>query len=275
MRTSIESASLTPTASDSVCATLNAALAGQQESFFVLLESSATLSEHALYWVAREIAQHPAADLMFSDEDRLADDGKRRDVKFKSDWNPALMLSCNAFGHLGVYRKSLVTKVGAFRSEFAERYDYDLVLRCARATTPERIRHIPRVLYHSGYPTRATLAGAAAELEASSATWETGRKAIEEHLRSGGVNATVQRAGLSDYQVEYALPAQPPHVSIILPSRCEPHLLEPCLNSLLTRTTYANFDVLLMVNERHRQASEQIEGARAVCQFVARARADL
>ena len=99
---------------DGVCAILNNALADAAGEHFVLLENSATLSEYALFWVAREITQHPTVDLIFSDEDRLSDDGQRCDVKFKSDWNPALMLSCNAFGHLGAYRKSLVGKVGGF-----------------------------------------------------------------------------------------------------------------------------------------------------------------
>ena len=79
------------------------------------------------------------------------------------------------------------------------------------------------------------------------------------------MNATVRRNGVSDYQVEYALPAEPSHVSILVPSRCEPRLLEPCLRTLLTRTTYAHFDVLLIVNERHRPAAERIE---ALTQFA-------
>ena len=250
---------------DGVCAILNNALADAAGEHFVLLENSATLSEYALFWVAREITQHPTVDLIFSDEDRLSDDGQRCDVKFKSDWNPALMLSCNAFGHLGAYRKSLVGKVGGFCPGFAESFEYDLVLRCARATTPNQIRHIPLVLYHSRYQTQAASAGADIASEVSNAAWETGRKTIEQHLHHTGVNATVRRNGVSDYQVEYALPAEPTHVSILVPSRCEPRLLEPCLRTLLTRTTYAHFDVLLIVNERHRPAAERIE---ALTQFA-------
>jgi hypothetical protein len=67
---------------------------------------------------------------------------------FKPAWNPALMAGQNAFCHLGVYRRSLVERVGRFREGLEGAQDHDLALRCADATTPERIRHIPRVLYH-------------------------------------------------------------------------------------------------------------------------------
>ena len=191
---------------DGVCAILNTALAEAAGEHFVLLENSATLSEYALFWVAREIAQHPTADLIFSDEDRLSDDGQRCDVKFKSDWNPALMLSCNAFGHLGAYRKSLVGKVGGFRPEFAERYDYDLILRCAQATNPAaNSAHSA-----SSLPFQTPSPGGRGRRRVRKLKlvrwWETGRKAIEQHLRDSGVNATVERGSDNAYQVEYALP---------------------------------------------------------------------
>jgi hypothetical protein len=58
--------------------------------------------------------EHPEADLIFSDEDRIDTDGKRFGVQFKPAWNPAMMLSTNAFGRLGVFRKSLIERLAAF-----------------------------------------------------------------------------------------------------------------------------------------------------------------
>ncbi len=173
------------------------------------------------------------------------------------------MLSCNAFGRLGAYRKSLVHQVGGFRPECAPHHEYDLVLRCAAATAPERIRHVARILYHRALDA-ADAEGASGTSPSTASTantsaWATGRMVIDQHLQACGVRASVDRSkARSAYQVEYALPARPGRVSILLPSRCEPHLIDPCLNSILTRTTYDRYEVLLAVNERHRSAAEAV-----------------
>src|SRR5436190_10358914 len=126
----------------------NSALALASGQFIALMDADDALPEHALYWVAKEIIAHPDADLLYSDEDKIDEQGKRFDPNFKTEWNPALMLSQNAFSHLGVFRKSLVERLGAFRLGLEGSQDHDLVLRCALQTSAKRIRHIPRILYH-------------------------------------------------------------------------------------------------------------------------------
>lgn len=131
-----------------ISANSNTALTLASGEFIALLDSDDELSEHALFWVAHEINRYPNVDLIYSDEDKISEEGIRFNPYFKPDWNPALMLSQNTFSHLGVYRYSLVKKVGGFREGFEGSQDHDLVLRCSEETTPERIRHIPRILYH-------------------------------------------------------------------------------------------------------------------------------
>src|SRR5207237_6960550 len=116
--------------------------------YVALLDADDLLSEDALFWVAEAISAHPEVDLIYSDEDKLGAEGHRFDPHFKTAWNPALMLSQNAFSHLGVFRRALVEKVGRFRQGYEGAQDHDLLLRCASATAADRIRHIPRVLYH-------------------------------------------------------------------------------------------------------------------------------
>ena len=135
----------------------------------------------------------------FPTKTRSRSDGKRFGPYFKSAWNPALMLSQNAFSHLGVFRRSLVQAVGGFRKGYEGSQDYDLVLRCAERTNPDRIRHIPRVLYHW----RALPGSTASAAAAKSYAWEAGRKAIAEHLQRLGVSAQVKPALQSYYQVDY------------------------------------------------------------------------
>ena len=86
--------------------------------------------------------------MIYSDEDQIDDMGQRHTPYFKTDWNEDLMLGHNLFGHLGVYRRTLLERIGGFREGYQGSQDYDLTLRSARATTPDHIHHIPSVLYH-------------------------------------------------------------------------------------------------------------------------------
>ena len=218
--------------------------------YVALMTANDELSAQAFYWVVKEVAAYPIVDLIFSDEDKINCEGKRYDPWFKPDWNPAMMLSQNAFGNLGIYRRSLVDKVGGFRPGYEGRHDYDFVLRCASETSPERIRHIPRILFHR----RANDAHAAADV-----AWKAGRQAIEEHLLRANIQATVNCACQCSYQVEYAVPLPPPRVSLLIATTGNVKLLEPCLRSILKLTSYQNFEVLLLVNERHEDNLKKTE----------------
>jgi Glycosyl transferase family 2 len=91
--------------------------------------------------------------------------------------------------------------------------------------------------------------------------WQAGRRAI--HLEKRGLRATVGRAPLEQYQVEYEMPVPPPRVSILVPTTGNPSLLQPFLGSVLSRTTYENFEVLLLVKEIHEHDPDRAELLRA------------
>jgi glycosyltransferase involved in cell wall biosynthesis len=236
-----------------ISANSNSALSVATGDFIALMDADDLLPEDALYWVAEEINAHPDVDLIFSDEDKINIEGRRYDPYFKPDWNPALMLSQNAFTHLGVYRRSLVKKLGGFRLGFEGSQDHDLVLRCAGATESSKIRHIPHILYHW----RAIPESTASRPEAKPYVWDAGARAIEDHLARNGVKGKVTRALNIFYQVSYEPPDEWPKVSVVMPSGCKLDLLRPCLSDLLARTTYPNFEVLLTVNEIRFQNEEK------------------
>ena len=236
-----------------ISANSNSALTLAQGEYIALLDSDDILPNHALYCIAEEINAHPEADLIFSDEDKINEQGRRFEPYFKPDWNEALMLSQNAFSHLGVYRRSLVEQVGGFRVGFEGSQDHDLLLRCAELTSPARIRHIPRVLYHW----RAIAGSTAASANVKPYAWAAGARAIEEHLVRKGIAGKVSRAVGGYYQVNYQPVPETPKVSILMPSACRLELLRPCMTALLERSTYPNFEVLLAVNEiRFRDPSQ-------------------
>jgi GT2 family glycosyltransferase len=226
----------------------NTALTLATGEFIVLMDSDDELPPHALYWVAHEINDHPSVDLIYSDEDKIDTNGRRYDPYFKPDWSPALILSQNFFSHLGVYRRSLVERVGGFREGYEGSQDHDLVLRCADSTSPTSIRHIPRILYNW-----RSIPGSTAStqgIDAKPYAWHAGVRSIEDHLERNKIKARVLPAFTQYYQVDYCNDTDPqPKVSVIMPSACNLRLLQPCLEALLSRTTYQNFEVLLAINE--------------------------
>src|SRR5205809_4046795 len=130
------------------------------------------------------LQMHPDADLIYSDEDKLTDDGCESPV-FKPDWSPDLFRSHNYIGHLTAIRRRLVQKVGGFRSEFDSAQDYDLFFRIIEQT--DRIHHVPRVLYHW----RRSSNSSAISVRQKPGQFEAGRCAVQEHLQRKGVRALV------------------------------------------------------------------------------------
>jgi GT2 family glycosyltransferase len=227
----------------------NAALSLSVADFVAFIRPGDTLSRDALYWIAREIILAPDCDLIFSDEDQVDRHGVRSDPWFKPDWNPALMLSHNAFGQLGIYRRGLLEIAGRFRWKFEESAQHDLVLRCSSRTSPDRIRHIARILYHRFKPNARTV---------TPDEREAGRRAIEEHLVRTGASGKARTLRELGFQVTYQVPSPPPPVSVIIATTAQSHLLERCLDSL-RQTTYESYEVLLLVNESHRALPERAE----------------
>jgi GT2 family glycosyltransferase len=223
----------------------NSALALAEGSFIALLDHDDQLPEHALYMIAATLAEQPELDLIFSDEDKIDTQGKRFDPYFKSDWNPDLMLSQNMFSHLGVYRRSLIEAIGGFRAGYEGSQDYDLVLRASARTTPERIHHIPHILYHW----RAIPGSVALRSGEKNYAVENGRRAIADHLEQSGIAATVAASAVADYhRVRYPVPQPAPLVSLIVPTTGKVDILRICVTGILERTDYAPLELIIVPN---------------------------
>ncbi len=240
-----------------VCAATNTALEQASGEFVCLLDHDDVLHENALYEVAAEILAHPEADIIYSDSDSMDDHGHRFDPYFKPDWNYDLMLGLNLISHLGVYRRSLVEAVGGMRTGYEGSQDYDLALRVAELTKPERIRHVPAILYHWR---RSTLRESFSD-RALEQCVEAARAAIAEHLRRRGVEATLQPSHkISNFtRVVYALPAPAPLATVGVVAAGQAEHLVACLSAVLFRTSYSPVEVLVL-----RQPSEDAETCTAL-----------
>lgn len=226
-----------------ISAASNSALALAQGEWIALLDHDDVLAEHALFWVVDAINRHPACRLIYSDEDKIDEVGVRSDPYFKCDWNPDLFYSQNMFSHLGVYHADLVREIGGFRTGLEGSQDYDLALRCIERIAPEQIQHIARVLYHWRIHADST----AHSSDAKPYAMVAGELAINEHLDRMGVNARAESLGYG-CRVRYALPACLPLVSLIIPTRNNIKLLKLCVESILAKTTYPNYEILIVDN---------------------------
>jgi O-antigen biosynthesis protein len=224
----------------------NTALAMARGDYAVLLDHDDELAPHALYLVAEELNEHPGADLLYSDEDKIDEDGVRYSPYFKPDWNPDLIGSQNFFSHLGVYRLELLRKIGGFRKGLEGSQDYDLVLRCLAETSADRVRHVPHVLYHW----RAVRGSTATGVEAKEYATAAAERALRDAYALRDARIEVRREQFPGlYRVRWPLPDPAPLVSILIPTRDAAEVLRRAVESVLTRTLYPRFELIVLDNQ--------------------------
>jgi glycosyltransferase involved in cell wall biosynthesis len=233
-----------------ISAATNSALALAQGEFVVFMDHDDELSEHALYYLAEEINAHPDVEIIYSDEDKMDETGRRYDPYFKPDWSYDLLLSQNYFNHLTAIRRALVKELGGLRDAFNGSQDYDLVLRVIDRIAPDKIRHIPHILYHW----RAIPGSTALSQDEKDYPFEAAQKALREHLARRDITATITKApGVPYHRVLYRLPEDLPLVSLIVPTRDKLSLLRNCLDGLLNRTDYSAVEIIIVDNLSEKQ----------------------
>jgi GT2 family glycosyltransferase len=228
-----------------ICHTCNDALALASGELVAVLDHDDVLPRHALLLVAQAATAHPRAALFYGDEDKLSGDIIREQPHFKPAFDPDLLLGQNYLGHLVVARTDRVREVGGFRPGYEGSQDHDLWLRLTERLTRDQIVHIPQILYHW----RMSASSTAASAEAKPYTAEAGIKAVRDALMRRDVDATVEHGEVANtYRVTRQLPTPAPLVTVIIPTRDAPRLLATCVDSLLGRTDYPAFEVLIVDN---------------------------
>lgn len=226
----------------------NAALAQASGDYIALLDHDDMLAPHALHAFAEAINRDPQADWLYSDEDKIDEDGRRSAPFFKPDWSPAYFLSCMYSCHLGVYRTSLARRLGGFRPKFDFAQDYDLALRFAAAT--KHIVHVPDILYHWRTLPQSTASSDQAKPQAELAA----RRALQDFVDRSPSCGTVGAGPLpGTHRVRFDILGEP-LVSIAIPTAgyrnaggAGWYVLD-LVRSIRERTTYRNIEIVVAEN---------------------------
>ncbi|USZ49660.1 glycosyltransferase [Halomonas sp. DN3] len=228
-----------------ICEASNTALSMAAGPYVALLDHDDLLAPCALSYVSEALNRSPRPVLVYSDEDKVDQRGVRCEPHFKPCFNPDLLLSQNYMAHLSVFDTALVRQLGGFRKGLEGSQDHDLALRVCAHTEPDRIVHIPRILYHW----RASPDSTAMTSNAKQYTSRAGLRAVADHLARNSPGATVELGRLPNtYRVRWPLPNPLPLVSLMIPTRDRVDLLAPCVDAILSRTRYSRLEVLILDN---------------------------
>lgn len=230
-----------------ISANTNAAAKLAAGDYLALADHDDILAPHAVYTMQKYIRklreEGHSPDFLYSDEALFSKDIQHPTVgHFKPDYAPDYLLCCNYICHLAVFRKELFDAIGGERPECDGSQDHDLFLRLLEKTGTAY--HVPQVLYYWRVHAASTSGG----VEAKPYVALAAKKALTDHLARIGAEGEVTD-GLfpSTYRVKWAIQGEP-KVSILIPNKDHTTDLEQCLSSLYSRTSYHNFEVIVIEN---------------------------
>ena len=225
-----------------ISAASNSGLEHARGEWISLFDHDDVLEPDALFEVVKFLQENRSVDLIFSDEDKITEEGLAA-PQFKPDWSPDFLLSYNYLCHFTTLRRELVEKAGRFRSDFDGAQDYDLFLRITELTN--RIHHLPRILYHW----RRSESSTSDNIRRKPQALEAGRRAVESHLERRGERGHVTVDWHTHaYWVKREL-REIRRISIIIATRDRIDLLSRCISSITSKTSYPNYEIIVVDNE--------------------------
>lgn len=217
----------------------NAALELASGEYVVFLGKDDALAPNSLYEAVKKLNENRTLKLVYSDEDQIDEGGKRSDPHFKSGWNPDMFFSMNYISHLVCLKKDIIDKVGGFRKAYEAAHEYDLLLRVIECLNADEINRIEKVLYHGSKERRN-----------NNEVHTTGLSVLKDYFSRKNSRIVVEE-GLTSctYKVNYPIPDPAPLVSLLVPTRDGYDLLSKCITSIIEKTTYTNYEIIILDNQ--------------------------
>ncbi|VTS03765.1 glycosyltransferase [Tuwongella immobilis] len=231
-----------------ICAASNSAAGQASGTFVALLDNDDMLAPHALFEIVALLQQHPEADLIYSDEDKIDEQNRRFDPQFKPDWSPEMFLAYNYINHFTCMRRVLFEKVGRFRLGYEGSQDHDLLLRVIGET--DRIFHIPKILYHW----RAIAESTASSAGVKPFVHLSGRKAVEDHLFRHRIDAELEQPTIAKRLNlpinQFRWPERTAPVAILLRANATLEVLRKSLDALVTAMRHPQDRLIVLIPDQ-------------------------
>ena len=220
----------------------NKAIASTAGELVCLLDENDELTVDALYEIVKEVHK-TGAELIYSDHDYINENNEYAEPQYKPDFSPDLLLSYNYIGSTLFLQRQTLVHVGGLRSHCVPSCCYDLALRIVERT--DKVAHVARFLYHRNVPTYTLIKNDSYD----SGEGDADKRALEGTLKRREISGIVSQGAFhGTFRLKRTINGKP-LVSIIIPFRDEPEYLEKCINSIITKSTYEQLEIIGIDNE--------------------------
>ena len=204
----------------------------------------------ALYEYMKVICEKDA-DYVYCDEATFKGDSINHMITlhFKPDFAIDNLRANNYICHFSVFKADLLKETGLFRSEFDGSQDHDMILRLSAAA--KKICHVPKILYYW----RSHAGSVASDINAKSYAIDAAKGAVAAHLTACGFKdfkIESSRAFETIFRIRYAICAKP-KISILIPNKDHIADLRRCIESILERTSYNEYEIIIIENNSSEQ----------------------
>ena len=227
-----------------IAAATNRAIGAATGTWVAFMDQDDLLAPDALSAVVDAVTADPGLRLLYSDEDSIDAAGERYGPYFKPTAIRELMLGQNVMNHLTVYSVVLLKELGGLREGLDGSQDWDLNLRALDVVTDEEIAHLPRILYHWRKTDDSFSAG-----EGRLRSQRAGGAAVAEAMARRGLDGFPRPVVTGGwFQLVLRVAESAPKASIVIPTRDRPELIMGCVDAILARTRYDDYELVIVDN---------------------------
>jgi len=221
--------------------------------YVVFMDCDDEISPNCLFELAKGINSNPKVEFLYSDFDKIDENGKRFDPSFWPDWSPHTLTAQMYTTHVTCYRKDVVEDLGGLVKGTEGAQDWDLVLRYVTRGNWNVI-HIPKILYHwRVYPGSTALANSGSKDWA----YENQRRVLERYLERRNLKGKVIEGPFEgSWRVKFDIIGNP-KISIVIPTKDKIEYLSRAIESIMEHTKYSNFEIVIVNNRSEEKETKE------------------
>jgi O-antigen biosynthesis protein len=221
--------------------TLNFGISKSKGHWICFLDQDDLFHENALLAAFHAISSNEDIEVVYTDEDKIDEDGNRYEPNFKPSINQGLLLSQNYICHLLLVKKNILLDVGLFREGYEGAQDWDLCLRLFDKLQRNSFLHIPDILYHWRAHGDSTAKSITSKREQVSIA---AKKSLKGFLERNNHSGEIVQAKGNHWKVDFHLPSPRPAIAILFYGECKQDVDVTCHN-ILQNTNYDNYTIYL------------------------------